>query len=110
MYNQNNPSLIHNPLDSHKTSISSRTINQTNIRNSLESLNTQESSNTLNSSNSKEILNSRNLADSKNPSNLLHYEAHIKLMCQYAIVSFAENVKLNDFIEARTNNDFDTLL
>lgn len=28
------------------------------------------------------------MLDSENPSNLLHYEAHIKLMYQYAIVSF----------------------
>ena len=41
------------------------------------------------------------MLDSENPSNLLHYEAHIKLMYKYAIVSFAGNVKLNDFMEAR---------
>ena len=38
------------------------------------------------------------MLDSENPSNLLHYEAHIKLMYKYAIVSFAGNVKLNDFM------------
>lgn len=42
--------------------------------------------------------------------NLLLYETHIRLMYRYAIVSFAGNVKLNNFMEARTNNNFDTLL
>ena len=46
LYNTTNPSLIHNPLDSHKTSLSSRTINLTNIRNSSDSLNQADSSQT----------------------------------------------------------------
>lgn len=46
LYNTTNPSLIHNPLDSHKTSLSSRTINLTNIRNSSNSLNQADSSQT----------------------------------------------------------------
>ena len=46
LYNTTNPSLIHNPLNSHKTSLSSRTINLTNIRNSSDSLNQADSSQT----------------------------------------------------------------
>uniref|UniRef100_UPI002D7655A4 bacteriophage T4 gp5 trimerisation domain-containing protein n=1 Tax=Helicobacter trogontum TaxID=50960 RepID=UPI002D7655A4 len=55
LYNTTNPSLIHNPLDSHKTSLSSRTINLTNIRNSSDSLNQADSSQTEHSNTTNTI-------------------------------------------------------
>ena len=55
LYNTTNPSLIHNPLDSHKTSLSSRTINLTNIRNSSDSLNQADSSQTEHSNTANTI-------------------------------------------------------
>ncbi|WP_233714373.1 hypothetical protein [Helicobacter trogontum] len=42
LYNTTNPSLIHNPLDSHKTSLSSRTINLTNIRSLISQTNSSK--------------------------------------------------------------------
>lgn len=49
-------------------------------------------------------------SSNQNKNNLLQYEAHIKLMYKYSIVSFAGNVRLNDFMEARAKNGFDTLV
>lgn len=43
------------------------------------------------------------MLDSKNPSNVLHYEAHIKLMYQYAVLALAGNVIIN--VLARSNNE-----
>lgn len=49
-------------------------------------------------------------SSNQNKNSLLQYETHIRLMYRYAIASFAGNVKLKDFMKARTSNDFDTLV
>lgn len=50
------------------------------------------------------------LLDGHDSNTLLQHEKHIKLMYQHSIIAFAGNVRLHDFMEARTRNNYSSIL